>query len=105
MSPIPDMDKARNEILKLLNYYAIFRHPLTLDEILKYIQIEMRREEVEATIKGLIANGSVFELGNYYSVVNDPEFVSKRINGEKKAASLIGKAFRCGKLIALFPFV
>lgn len=95
----------QNAILKVLHYYAIFKHPLKSEELIQYIQIKTTCESFDTALHALIDTGKVFQMDNYYSSENNPSFVTKRVNGETKADTLLPKAMRCGRLIARFPFV
>lgn len=95
----------QNAILKVLHYYAIFKHPLKSEELIQYLQIKSACESFDAALHMLIDTGKVFQLDIYYSTENNSNFVTKRVNGENKAAALLPKAMRCGRIIAKFPFV
>lgn len=100
-----ELTPMHHAILKVLHYYAIFKHPLKAEELKQFIQIKSNCESLDTAIHELIDAKKIFQLDNFYSTQNDASFVAKRMNGEIKAATLMPKAMRCGKLIAKFPFV
>lgn len=91
------------EPLLLLKYFNIFRHPLRLDEILKFSGA--KEAELEQYLNELIAAGTVTKIGNYYLYEGDQRYIDKRERGEEYAAMLLPKARRAAKFISLFPFV
>jgi hypothetical protein len=91
------------EPLLLLKYFNIFRHPLRLDEILKFSGA--KETELEEYLNELIAAGTVTKIGNYYLYEGDQRYIDKREKGEEYAAMLLPKARRAAKFISLFPFV
>ncbi|MFA6058780.1 MAG: hypothetical protein WC756_11325 [Taibaiella sp.] len=93
------------EPLLLLKYFNIFRHPLRLDEILKFSGKTETVIELEAYLDELIAAGTISKMGNYYLYEGDQQYIDKREKGEAYAARLIPKAKRSARFIALFPFV
>ena len=95
----------QNAILKVLHYFAFFKHPLKSEELIQYLQIKMSCSEFDTALHELIDAKKVFQLDNYYSSVNHLEFVTKRKKGEAEAQRLLPKAMRCGRIIARFPFV
>jgi hypothetical protein len=91
------------EPLLLLKYFNIFRHPLRLDEILKFSGA--KEAELEQYLNELIAAGTITKIGNYYLYEGDQRYIDKREKGEEHAAMLLPKARRAAKFISLFPFV
>jgi len=95
----------QKEILKVLNYYHVFKHPLRADEIHKFINIKLNLESLKEILNNLITNKEVYLVKGYYCLYNDPILVENRIKGEIKAGKLLVKAKRIGRLISFFPFV
>jgi hypothetical protein len=93
------------EPLLMLKYFNIFRHPLRLDEILKFSGEKETEAELEAYLNELIAAGTISKIGDYYLYEGDQQYIDKREKGEAYAAKLLPKAKRSAKFIALFPFV
>jgi hypothetical protein len=93
------------EPLLMLRYFNIFRHPLRLDEILKFSGEKETASELEAYLDELIAAGTISKIGNYYLYEGGQQYIDKRERGEAYAAKLLPKAKRSARFIALFPFV
>jgi hypothetical protein len=101
----PTHNPLQNAILKVLHYFAFFKHPLKSEELIQYLQIDMSCSEFDTALHELIDAKKVFQLDSYYSSINEPQFVAKRRKGEAEAERLLPMAMRCGRLIARFPFV
>ncbi len=95
----------RNEILKVVSYYALFKHPLLMDEIYRLLQIKTEREVFDICFNEMLADGYLYMHHNYYSTIDEANLVTKRVMGEKKAAELMPKAILCARFISIFPFV
>jgi hypothetical protein len=93
------------EPLLMLKYFNIFRHPLRLDEILKFSGEKETKAELEAYLNELIAAGTISKIGDYYLYEGDQKYIDKREKGEAYAAKLLPKARQSAKFISLFPFV
>lgn len=95
----------QNEVLKVLTYFGIFKHPLKANEILSLLLIESTEIEVLDVLDLLIIDGKIFSYDGYYFLNNDPTCISKRLNGEIKANELLPKAKKVAMIISYFPFV
>src|ERR1700693_3717931 len=102
-------DKSIKEnILKVLLYYHIFKHPLTLEEIYTfYPNADITRQNLEDALQSLISdNGNIIgEQGGFYFISPYSNYVSDRLS--KEIVSL--KIWRIAKFITIFikmlPFV
>jgi hypothetical protein len=95
----------QREILKVLTYYHVFKHPLRIDEIYHYINIRISTEGLQKAINNLIQNNEVYLIKDHYCLYDDVDLVNNRIAGKHKANKLLVKARRIGKLLSYFPFV
>lgn len=91
------------EIILLLKYFRIFKHPLKLDEIYKFSSASM--EQLELQLNELEAHGIIKVVDGYYLYEGDESFIQKRLTGESKARILMPKAKKAGRFISHFPFV
>ncbi|ANI88436.1 hypothetical protein A9P82_03425 [Arachidicoccus ginsenosidimutans] len=95
-----------SEILELLRYFGVFKHPLRADELYKFSAAGASVLSEKTVLEKMKATGEVKQYGEYYLLNNAPEMcVEKRINGEKLAGKLLPKAKRTGRFIGMFPFV
>jgi hypothetical protein len=93
------------EILKVLTYFGIFRHPLLLDEILSLLLTTTSKNELLNELLILVNQELISEKNGYYFLGNDVSSIQKRLIGEVKAANILPKAKKVGILISYFPFV
>lgn len=98
-------EQARQAILSLL-YFEIFFHPMTLSEIcectaLPGISISATRKELDILVK----KGILFYIDGYYLTQNNPDWVTRREDGNRRAKKYINTAFLVGRLMSAFPYV
>lgn len=94
------------EVIRVLAYYQLFRHPLKTGEIAQYVNVTpLETRGLHDSLKSLVELEVVFEFDGYYSMVNDTSLVQSRLEGELRAKSLSKVAKRMSKLIYFFPFV
>lgn len=101
------MEKLQQDVdpLLLLKYFNIFRHPLRLDEILKFSATPETRSDIEKYLNELVAAGTITKSGAYYLFDGNENYIAKREQGERRAAMLIPRAKRVARFISWFPFV
>jgi hypothetical protein len=92
------------EIILLLKYFRIFRHPLKPEEIYK-CSSAVSMEQLTPQLDELETQGIIKMVDGFYLYDGDESFIHKRLAGEKKAQILMPKARKAGRLIARFPFV
>lgn len=93
-------------ILKVLAYYHIFHHPLTVDEIYDKVEIEgVNRKALKESLQSLLASTAISEYAGYYFLPDSPSIVKNRQDGELRAQKLMRKANRMSGVIYWFPFV
>lgn len=96
---------ARHAILSLL-YFEIFSYPLTLEEIcectaLPGISVSATRKELDILVK----NGLLFYINGYFLTQNNPSWVTRREEGNKRAKKYINTAYFMARLMSAFPYV
>jgi len=99
------MNKTQISIIKLLLYYDIFDHPLTLEEIIMNCNIDDGPSGQPGNLEELAGKGFVYGINGYYSARNDLSLIEKRRNGSELAAGFLPKAYKMAKFISSFPFV
>ncbi len=95
----------RQAILALL-YFEVFSYPLTVEEIIECTafpkdQLPVLRDELEKLEKA----GLLHCIEGYYLTQNRPDWVIRRVEGNRKAVKYRRIAFRMARLIAFFPYV
>jgi hypothetical protein len=105
MEPLQLSTLAKN-ILRVILYFDIFRHPLTSREIFHCcsepeLSILMIEEELDA----LLRNQLIVKQAGFYFAGNGSAVLQRRISGEENAKRWMKIAHRFSKLISHFPFV
>lgn len=98
-------EQSRQAILSLL-YFEIFSYPMTLSEIcectaLPGISISATRKELDILVK----KGILFHIDGYYLTQNNPSWVARREDGNRRAKKYVNAAFLVAKLMSAFPYV
>ena len=95
----------RSSIFKVLAYFDVFNHPLSLEDILFFLDTEAAEYPVRKELDALIAEGCLFRTGPFYSLQNDPSLADKRNSNQQRADALLPVAERGARLLFQFPFV
>lgn len=95
----------REQILHILKYFALFSHPLTVDELYQFLPFKCQRFEFEQELAQMIEIGEIKKHGQYFQRKNDPNFRNIRIQKEERAIAIINKSHVYAGIIARFPFV
>ncbi|MBK8364259.1 MAG: hypothetical protein IPL24_11445 [Bacteroidetes bacterium] len=93
-------------VIRVLLYFDIFNHPLSINEIKDLIQIEVKDEnEVAEVLLELVDQQKIYFHEGYYSVSSSVFNMHRRIAGEKYAKTMVDRMKKFSSLIASFPFV
>jgi hypothetical protein len=95
-----------DELVKMLLYFDVFSYPLTKGEIISYCGIGSgSRHVADHILAGLKERGVVSCYRGYYYLGNRKSIVSRRIEGNRRAAGRMRDAVRYSRIIAAFPFI
>lgn len=95
-----------HSIIRTLLYFDIFSYPLNEQEVYDNLQTNhVTLEEVAKELGRLADAGVVFQKDTFFSVNDNKDLVSRRLEGNRKAESFRKIAQRRGRLIFQFPFV
>lgn len=97
--------EGKQALLHTLLYFDIFHYPLRLPEILQFSNQVTDHETGQQWLQELIDAGTVFQIGEFYLLNNDPGLCARRIAGNRQADVLLQKAKRIGRFLYRFPFV
>ncbi len=93
-------------VIRVLLYFDIFNHPLSINEINDLIQIELKDEnELPEVLLELVDEQKIYFHEGYYSVFPSVFNMHRRIAGEKFAKKMVDRMKKFSSLIASFPFV
>jgi predicted nucleotidyltransferase len=83
----------------------MFDYPLTSGEIYLFLKNKYRQTDFDEALQCLILNGLVYRFDKFYSLKNYHSLITRRHNGNKKAAELIKIAGKVSDILIRFPYV
>lgn len=93
-------------IIKTMAYYDIFNYPLKAEEVFSFLPTNgVSRKEVYDALNELVARAKIFRFGDFYSMQEKQELISRRVTGNQKASTYLTIAKERAQFIARFPFV
>jgi hypothetical protein len=95
----------RSSILKVVAYFDIFNYPLSLEDILYFLDTETEEYPVRKELDALIKERCLFRAGPFYSLQDDPTLADKRNDSRQRADALLPIAEKGARLLFQFPFV
>lgn len=109
---------AERAVLHTLAYFAVFSYPLTEEEVWAYSPTpgsspKGRGDETRARLGTRLAppslrgggGGKIFRFGPFLQLQNDPTWVPRRLEQNRRADRFLPIARRMAQLIGGFPFV
>ena len=100
------MDQLQNHILKALLYFDIFKYPLKIEELARYIPGVFSQAAIDAAVAQLVMNKKIYQYQrDFVSIDEDEQKVLNRIDANALAEEKMQIAFKNGRLIGNFPFV
>jgi hypothetical protein len=97
-----DMSALEGAILSTLAYSDIFDHPLTLDELHKFLTVPAERNEIEACASQM---EEVSCKDGYYFLADRPEVIEIRKQREDDSRKAFRRAMFYGRIMGRLPFV
>lgn len=94
-----------NAVLDVLGYYDHFDHPLTTDEVHRFLTIPAQRAEVEQALLSLKVLGDVSTANGFWCLQGKEACLEQRMANLPLNHTYFGKAREMGALISRFPFV
>lgn len=97
--------KLEEHIYATLKYFDLFKFPLYLEEIHRYLGYAITLREIPYVLKTMINSGRIFTHSNLYMLSDDSSLVDRRESGSNKANQLMNEAHISASVISHFPFV
>ena len=94
-----------NAILKVLSYFDIFHYPLSVEEIICFLNDKTDKYAVTATLEELLEERRIFKHDDFYSLQNDRSLIVKRKSGNERAQALLKTAIKISSFLFQFPYV
>lgn len=95
----------RSSILKVIAYFDLFNYPLSLEDILYFLDTEAEEFPVRRELDALLGEGCLFRTGAFYSLQDDPALADRRNDSRRRADALLPLAAKNARLLFQFPFV
>jgi hypothetical protein len=95
----------RSSILKVVAYFDLFNYPVSIEDILFFLDSEADEYEVKKELEMLLNQECLFRTGQFFSLRNDPALAEKRNWGRQHAEELLPIAERGARFLFQFPFV
>jgi len=93
-------------IIRTLAYYDIFDYPLNVTEIYQNLGTNsVSLTDIQNEIDYLCKAGLTFNKNDFYLLRNNPNFISRRLEGNRLAEKKLNSAYRMTKFISKFPYV
>lgn len=99
------MSEIKDNILSTLAYFDMFDYPLTGGEIYLFLKNKYPQTDFDDALQCLILNSLVFRFDSFYSLKNDRSLVTRRHNGNARAAEMIKIAGKVSDILIRFPYV
>lgn len=100
----PAEPSAEHAVLHTLAYFAVFSYPLTEDEIWAYAPASPTGRAGDG-VDFLLAARKIFRFGPFFQLQDDPSWVPRRLEQNRRADQFLPIARRMARLIGGFPFV
>lgn len=100
-----DQSHLEESCLMILQYFGIFRYPLTLEEVHRFIPAASSVREVSKALDSLVHNQIIYRIDEYFLPGESPQWVNERKKGNAKALKLLGRSGAYARIISAFPFV
>jgi hypothetical protein len=92
-------------IVKSLAYFDLFDYPLSREEIHQFLGRKAGLAEVTKGLKKLVLLGLIFRKNDWYSLRNNADLHSRRMELNKRAREWMPRAVRISRILLCFPFV
>lgn len=99
------MTEINKDILAALAYFDMFSYPLTRSELFLFMQQRHRKQDFEVSLNYMVTSHAVYNFDNFYTLKDDRLLITRRLNGNAKAAELIKLAHKVSAALIRFPYV
>ncbi len=93
-------------IVRTLLYFETFSYPLSAEEVFHFSDLrDVSAGEISKKLEVLVNQQIVYCFEGYYQTQCKPEWVTKRLDCNRRAASFLPVARRMARLIGSFPYI
>lgn len=100
-----NLPEVRQNIMTTLAYFDMFNYPLTRAEIYFFLGKKYQYDLFNGALNYLVTQEMVYQFDRFFTLKNNTGLVTRRIEGNARAARLIKTAKKIGALLIRFPFV
>ena len=101
-----EISKIKDAVIVTLHYFGLFKYPLTIEEIHRFLSLKVEYEQLGTYVEELLEVESIhFSNEGYYSIKNNPEWSKERLAGNRRAEDLLIASKKYVRRISRFPFV
>ena len=102
---LASISPAERAVFHTLAYFEIFSYPLTTMELWAFCATRSTEEIVRAAVCEWVESGLAFQFGPYIQLSNDPSWVERRLDYNRRASEFLPTARRMARFIGAFPFI
>lgn len=95
----------KQAIIKVLNYFDLFKFPLTEKEIRTYITCSATSSTIKTNLDQLLKEGIIHQIEDCYLLHPKKEWVTRKKKGFSNAQKRMRRAHLVSNVIMSFPFV
>lgn len=93
-------------IVHALSYFEVFSHPLTATEVFGFSNCPgASADDVFEKLQNLVRRGVVCQFGHFYQTQNEPAWVQRRMDCNRRADAMLPIARRMARFIGGFPYI
>jgi len=92
-------------VLKVVTYFNVFSYPLTVEEIIFFLDRHASEKEISPAIEHLVKARVLYRFNDFYSVRNDAELAIRRLRGNELATKHIKRARHIAKFLYWLPYI
>lgn len=98
--------RAEEAVMQTLAYFEAFSYPLTGAEVYSFCcEADLSPADVFEQLQLLVTQAKIFQFGAFFQSKNEPIWVTRRLEYNKRAEEFLPLAKRMSRFIAAFPFV
>lgn len=102
----PAGNHMRDDFLKTLLYFDVFRYPLSVQELIYYAGVPAEKaEEAKSLLSEMVKGGWISQHKQFLFIGPDQSVVDRRIKGNQRANRRMKTARRYSRIISWFPYV
>ena len=90
-------------VIKTLQYFDIFKHPVILDEIHKFLGIDVPVVSLYKCITSMVDSNLIFCHSGYYMLQDNPALATRRMQGQIRAEKILPRAYKSANFILIPP--